>query len=33
VMCLGAGDITSWATALPEQLDAIHGSATRETSK
>ena len=33
VMCLGAGDITSWAAALPEQLDAIHGSATRETSK
>ncbi len=23
VICLGAGDITSWATALPEQLDKI----------
>ena len=33
VMCLGAGDITSWAAALPEQLDAVHRSATKETRK
>ena len=33
VMCLGAGDITSWAAALPEQLDAIHELSKRETSK
>ena len=31
VMCLGAGDITSWAAALPEQLDAIHGQSKTET--
>jgi UDP-N-acetylmuramate--alanine ligase len=27
VMCLGAGDITSWAAALPEQLDMLAGDA------
>jgi UDP-N-acetylmuramate--alanine ligase len=31
VMCLGAGDITSWAAALPAQLDAIHNGQTKET--
>jgi len=31
VMCLGAGDITSWAAALPAQLDAIHNEQTKET--
>jgi UDP-N-acetylmuramate--alanine ligase len=25
VMCLGAGDITAWATALPHQLDKLAG--------
>ena len=25
VMCLGAGDITSWATTLPSQLDELGG--------
>ena len=25
VMCLGAGDITGWATALPEQMDVLRG--------
>ena len=28
VVCLGAGDITSWAYALPEQLDALRAKAT-----
>ncbi|MBW0151628.1 MAG: UDP-N-acetylmuramate--L-alanine ligase [Phenylobacterium sp.] len=27
VVCLGAGDITSWAYALPEQLDALRSAA------
>ena len=31
VMCLGAGDITSWAAALPAQLDAIHNRQSKET--
>ena len=26
VMCLGAGDITGWATALPTELDKLGGS-------
>jgi len=25
VMCLGAGDITGWAAALPEQMDVLRG--------
>jgi UDP-N-acetylmuramate--alanine ligase len=25
VMCLGAGDITAWAAALPHQLDKLAG--------
>jgi len=28
VMCLGAGDITAWAAALPEQLDKLAGGQT-----
>ncbi|MDP1873261.1 UDP-N-acetylmuramate--L-alanine ligase [Phenylobacterium sp.] len=28
VVCLGAGDITNWAYALPEQLDALRSHAT-----
>jgi len=33
VMCLGAGDITAWASALPAQLDALHGKTAQETSQ
>ncbi len=25
VVCLGAGDITNWANALPGELDALGG--------
>ncbi|MDP3488927.1 MAG: hypothetical protein Q8R71_02215, partial [Phenylobacterium sp.] len=28
VVCLGAGDITNWAYALPEQLDVLRSQAT-----
>ena len=27
VVCLGAGDITAWAYALPDQLDALRAKA------
>ena len=28
VMCLGAGDITTWAAALPHELDKLAGEST-----
>ena len=33
VMCLGAGDITNWAAALPTQLDAIHNATPKGQDK
>jgi UDP-N-acetylmuramate--alanine ligase len=30
VICLGAGDITKWAYALPEQLEEIFASAEKQ---
>jgi UDP-N-acetylmuramate--alanine ligase len=30
VVCLGAGDITKWAYALPEQLDKVYSAASKQ---
>ena len=31
VLCLGAGDITKWAYALPAELDAVFASHKKQT--
>jgi UDP-N-acetylmuramate--alanine ligase len=30
-VCLGAGNITAWANALPGELDRLNGADTRKT--